>query len=523
MPTPNDYDRIAYPSFAHAQTFAENLATKGWLRGMDVAPPDHCRVLELGCGDGFNLVVMAQRYPKAHYTGLDYAADAIERGRRMVEELGLSQVRLEAADIRNLPPDLGEFDYIIAHGVFSWVPLEVADAVLQTMKDHLSPQGVGFVSYLALPGAQMREMVRLMLNFHTQGESEPTRRIQQARGLLHLLSNATTEANHYTQWLKSESAVIAAHTDAAFFHDELSTFSHSFLFTDFLRQASTHQLAFLSEAEYLIPVSINLTDEAKRILKPLEADRVMLEQYLDFVEGRRFRQTLLCRPGNGASLTAARVRRFHIRFAGQTTAEGSLDLAAPAELTIKGERDAVLHVKTPVEKAMLLALRDSPDALPYPELCELALARLKTAGLAIPPDADQSLAPLAVRAAVPQLIELTSGMPPATAVAPARPLASPLARWQVAQGHKSITTLGGPSLAFEGELGRFLLSRMDGTRDRTVLLSEVQSYLTRVHAEAKAAGRTFSGPDPDAPDLELQLSNSLQSLARFGLILRDGP
>ena len=97
----NDYDRVAYPTMAHPQTFAEFLSVKGFLRGLKVAPPGHCRVLELGCGDGFNLAAMAAVYPESSYVGIDYSAEAIERGRGFMSGLGLKQVRLETADIRS--------------------------------------------------------------------------------------------------------------------------------------------------------------------------------------------------------------------------------------------------------------------------------------------------------------------------------------------------------------------------------------------------------------------------------------
>ncbi len=521
MPTSTDYDRIPYPAFAHPQTFSDNLATKGWLRGIDVTPPDRCRVLELGCGDGFNLAAMAQRYPDAHYVGLDYAGDAIARGRTLLAELGLSRIRLETADIRQPPPDLGEFDYIIAHGVYSWVPAEVAEAVLQIMDRHLAPNGVGFISYLALPGAQLREMVRLMLHFHTRAEEDPVRRVQQARGLMALLSTANNEASDYARLLKTEAAQIAAHSDGAFFHDELSAFSRPWLFTEFLRQADAHHLAFLSEAEYMIPVSSILTEEARRTLKPLESDRILLEQYLDFVEGRRFRQTLLCRTGLGASLAVDRVNRFHVHFSRPVTLSGALGLHEPGDLILKAEPDTTLQIKTPLEKALILALQACTDTVPFSELCRLTLARLHEAGMASPPEAENHMALLVIRAAVPTLIALSWGPPPAASLPPTRPRAGLLARWQVAHGNPAVVTLTGRLVPFELLLGRFLVSRLDGTRDIAALLADVRAYLASLHAEAKATGRVFSGPPADAPDLESQLQHSLLGLARLGLIMRE--
>ena len=84
-----------------------------------------------------------------------------------------------------------------------------------------------------------------------------------------------------------------------------------------------------------------------------------------------------------------------------------------------------------------------------------------------------------------------------------------------------MVTLTGRLVPFELLLGRFLVSRLDGTRDIAALLADVRAYLASLHAEAKATGRVFSGPPADAPDLESQLQHSLLGLARLGLIMRE--
>jgi SAM-dependent methyltransferase len=336
---PNDYDRVAYPSMAHVQTFPEGLAIKGYLRGLEVAPPDRCRVLELGCGDGFNLVAMAFTHPGATYTGIDYSAEAIARGRRILGELGLWQIRLETADIcqlEGLDPALGEFDYIMAHGVYSWVPAPVREALLATIGRLLAPHGVAFVSYLALPGAYLRELVRTIIRFHTQSTTDPVEKARQSRALLRLIGQGTTDTDLYTRLISAESAGIDEHTDEALFHDELSEESAPLLFTDFIAHAGRHRLQYLAEAEYLLPVSRALSDSARESLRPLDQSRVLLEQYLDFIEGRRFRQTLLCRPGLGAELKLERLDQLWVLCRATPTAiPASIIEEAPIELDRK--------------------------------------------------------------------------------------------------------------------------------------------------------------------------------------------
>jgi SAM-dependent methyltransferase len=522
--TSNDYDRVAYPTMAHPQTFAECLSIKGFLRGLDVARPERCRVLELGCGDGFNLAAMAAIYPESSYTGVDYSAEAIERGRGLMAELGLKQVRLETADIRalsQLEPELGQFGYIIAHGVYSWVPVEVRNALLAAIDRLLAPQGVAFVSYLALPGAHMRELVRTIIRFHTQATPNPTLQVEQSRSLLKLIATGSTLPNHYTQWIADELVLIDNHAGEALFHDELSSISAPLLFTEFITHAGQHGLQFLSEAESLLPISRALTDEAREQLRPLEQHRVLLEQYLDFMEGRRFRQTLLCRPGLGEKLEQGRLDQLWVSCRA-TPGNGPVALADPAPLGFFGHRKAELRASTPATKAALLELTSRPgEAMPFPALLAATRDRLLREGLTPEADFEPALRFYLCRAGLPGLIEFTWSQLPWTTSVAERPFAHPLARWMLAQGAPSVLSYTGRFVEVNGILGRRLLSLLDGTRDHVTLAAEMRGFLAVAHDEARLKGESANLPAPDDPALAAQLQRSLTGLANLGLLRRE--
>jgi len=108
------------------------------LLGVEAPDVEHCRVLELGCGDGGNLIPMALALPGSTFVGYDLAAEPITEGRRLIAELGLPNISLEARDIASLGDDLGEFDYVISHGVYSWVPENVRDRIVEIAGRHLA-------------------------------------------------------------------------------------------------------------------------------------------------------------------------------------------------------------------------------------------------------------------------------------------------------------------------------------------------------------------------------------------------
>src|SRR5262249_29663350 len=159
----NPYEQIPYKTLPRLATHPDRLGSVGTLFGMSPAPLTACRVLEIGCGDASNLIPMAYGLPGSRITGIDLAASAIATGREPAEAVGPHNLSLIAGDLREMSADHGEFDYIIAHGVYSWVPSEVRDGLLAVCRDRLSPQGIAFISYNALPGSHLRQMLREMM------------------------------------------------------------------------------------------------------------------------------------------------------------------------------------------------------------------------------------------------------------------------------------------------------------------------------------------------------------------------
>src|SRR3954449_9384071 len=155
------YDEVRYSSFPYAQTHPDRLATVAILYGLRPPDPFHARVLEIGCGAGGNLMAMAAATPGIRATGVDLASAAIEEGRVTVAAIGLENIELRQGDVRELTDgSLGMFDYVIAHGVYGWIPADARDALLATIRASLAPDGLAFVSYNAEPGGYFRRMLR---------------------------------------------------------------------------------------------------------------------------------------------------------------------------------------------------------------------------------------------------------------------------------------------------------------------------------------------------------------------------
>ena len=182
------YDEIPYANLPFAQARPSVFATVAALHGLTPPDPRSARVLELGCGAGANLAGIAAANPEATAVGVDLAASAIAEGRETAAAAGLDNLRFEVGDVLALTAgELGEFDYVIAHGLYSWVDEPVREATLAACRSHLSAGGIAYVSYTAHPGGHLRRMLREAAEWHARGLDDPVERAERSRHLFGLL------------------------------------------------------------------------------------------------------------------------------------------------------------------------------------------------------------------------------------------------------------------------------------------------------------------------------------------------
>ncbi len=479
MTTPRtSYDVIAYPGAPFRQTHPDRLATLATLYGLNPAPPGSCRVLELGCGDGGNLVPMAYTLRGSEFLGLDLAQTAVARGRETIAALGLPNISLLAADLSSVS-GLGTFDYVIAHGLYSWVPPDVQERILGLAREVLAPHGIAYVSYNAYPGNHARQAVRKMMKFHIRTIEEPARRIEQARALVRLLSQAALPHPVLSAILEETVRWHESLSDAFLFHDDLAEFNEPLLFSEFVGRAATKGLQFLSEADF--PDMVVWNDEpAGRLIETLSHDDVLREQQLrDFLVFRRFRQTLLCRDDCALERPARPPRLRRLAIAAPTRPDSpDHDVASDAPLRFPGPSGSVLTTSHPLSKSAFLVLGEAwPSWLPWEGLLALASRRLSEAGG--PPvrteDEDRLLGFLLEAAAI-SLAELHAGPPPFVTELSDRPRVSALARREAADS-TFVTSLKHELVSLDDDLVRHLAGLLDGTRDHAAIEEQMGRFI----------------------------------------------
>jgi methyltransferase-like protein/SAM-dependent methyltransferase len=290
----NSYDELPYESHPFPRSAPSHLQTIGTILGMKPPFFEKARVLELGCASGGNLIPHAFHCPEGRYVGIDLSAKQIGLGQATIKNLGLKNITLLHKSIMDLDGSLGMFDYILCHGVLSWVPEAVRDRIFSVIKAHLSPRGLAYVSYNVLPGWIMLGSVRdMMLSYAPPGTSAQDR-LQRARLFLSTaikdLEGITTP---YAHWLRQSLTALSRESDHYLFHEYLEEVNHPYYFKDFVKEAGRHGLQYVGETNLATMVPENISkqwlghpDDRK--------DTIRTEQSIDFMVNRRFRETLLC-------------------------------------------------------------------------------------------------------------------------------------------------------------------------------------------------------------------------------------
>ncbi|HJT89407.1 MAG TPA: class I SAM-dependent methyltransferase [Bryobacteraceae bacterium] len=467
------YDEIRYPGAPLEPTHPSRLAALATLFGMEPAPVERCRVLELGCGDGSNLLPMAADLPEARFVGFDLARTAIDAGNRAASELGVTNLRLEHASILDLDPALGLFDYIIAHGVYSWVAPEVQDKLLAIAGGNLAPQGVAYISYNALPGCRIRQMLREILLFHTCHSADAGERIAKAREMLNVLMLAPESSESVIPaLLKEEAADMLRRAPYLLFHDVLAEEWHPVHFTEFIAHASRHGLQYLAEANAHDMEPRRFSRELRDALNSHSQTRLDREQYMDFLKCRRFRRTLLCRRELPLSEDdmAGRVRTLYISSSAVINPPQP-DLTGPATVEFQGLRGAALSTSHPLAKTAMAHLTGIwPEAAHFDRLREHCGSILGS-----PADA-ALLARILLGGFKTGLVQLRTHPPRCVSRPGSHPAAPALARWQAANG-STLTSQRHTAVEITNE-DRAILRLLDGIRDLRAVAGEAAQATT---------------------------------------------
>jgi SAM-dependent methyltransferase len=458
------YDAFRYPSKAYNYAHIDRLYVVGLLFGMTPPAVQTARVLEIGCGEGTHLIAMAHHLPDATFVGIDLAPTAIEAAKDRAAKLGLDNVTFEVTDAASIPESLGPFDYIVCHGVFSWVPEEAQQGILQTIRRTLTPHGVAYVSYNVYPGWHLHNVARSIMQVHAENFESPEQQVEQAVAFVSFLGQQLEESKSaYGAVLRREAELMGKHNDGYLFHDFLSPDNKPFLFRDFVRAAEGHELQYLGDSVFGDMLPTALPETARKTLEGVSRDVVSLEQYLDFYRGTGFRRSLLVHAEQTLDrrIDGKVVAGLHATMRG-TPVPGETDLTNWAPFELEAINGNTVRVTEPLAKAAMVRLIERfPGEYQAAELTRDARALMKTDA----EDTDmRKVGAGLVHAFGATLVDLAPRQRMGATSVSERPEADGLARLQALDGERNATNLRHEQVMID-RLARRLLILCDGSRD----------------------------------------------------------
>lgn len=470
METPLSYDELPYDSLPLPETQPDFLAAVARLHGFDAPDPRHARILELGCAQGGNLIPLAWRWPESDCVGIELSRAQAQAGAAFIAGLGIRNVRVLHGDLAALPDDLGAFDYIIAHGVFSWVSPAVRQALLDVCRSHLSEQGIAYISFNVAAGWGRLQPLRAALLERTSPRLPAPARHRQALEVL-----AALESEWADPLLLKEIDYLKTASPSYLFHEYLAEFNTPLSFAEFATQLESHGLRYVGEAGPRSAV-VELEDAWGLIPESMAGRWMDAEAALDDARVTRFRRALVARDDAPCAQPPASQTLTGLSFCADVSSDDEIDLATASEQNFANPSGRSFPVAQPAMKAALMALSTVyPKALSYQEL--LVAVRQVLAEYGGGGDFDEA----ALREALFQWTMAHGVMPTVDAGVQAEapgihPRAHALARqqanspgWAVSGARHGILELDGPA--------RSLLSLLDGSHTIDELAGIMQATL----------------------------------------------
>jgi SAM-dependent methyltransferase len=517
------YDEVPYDSHPFPQTAMEHLEALAYLFGLDAPDPANARVLELGCAAGGNLIPFAARHAGAQALGVDLSPVQVAHGVAAIARTGLSNIELKAFDIADIDASFGQFDYIVCHGVYSWVPDPVQEAILRICSQNLAPNGVAYVSYNVYPGWKAREIVRDAMILRGGPRDTPEEKLSYARGMLEFLEQSARADSVLKKTLEETMPIVRSASSSYLLHEFLEPCNAPCYFKEFVARAETQGLAYLCDAEPSTMFVQNYGDKVREpLLRECGGSQVLMEQYLDFLVNRTFRQTLLVKQASAASvryrLDPARIAA--LEFAGVFAPEdgGAFTLDAQAQ-PCNAMRGLKVTPRLPVQKAVAHLLNAAyPAAMTPRALTEAASRLIDQPPASVEPVVMSMLEELLILGALrirrsPVLVaDAVSGRPQALAAtrsAPGVPMGTGADAGVCNQWHEPVSL---------SPLERSLLPLLDGAHSHDALADHLEAEVLADRLRFVKDAKPLTDPAAVKEFARQQVAVALASLRRKALL-----
>jgi methyltransferase-like protein len=515
------YDEVPYRSVAFPQTHPCRIGALAALMGLEPAAVGTSRILEIGCASGGNIIPMADQYPQARCLGIDLSSRQVSDGERIIGEARLSNIVLRACDVTQFEPEPGAFDYIICHGVFSWVEPRVQEQILKVCQLGLAPHGVALISYNALPGWHLRGVIRGIMKWRADQFESVTEKLAQSREMLNFVSGVlASDSSPYGTWIRSEVEAVSRAEDSYIFHEHLEDTNRPFYFTEFIQLAGQYQLKYVAEADFGSMSLDGFSDVVSAAIRSSTRSLIETEQLVDFLRQRMFRQTILAKSDAPLHRGKSVERAQTLWWSSNATPENAKPLTDP-EPTVYRRGPSQLRTAEPIVRAAMDVLRDSwPCPMKFTELLVKAITLAEGRMAAVDSSQDslvaRRLAEILVKCLGTKMVD-ASWHPPSVTRDPNQ-AATPT---QFLRGQATHGTFGTNRLHEQvplDDLQRWTLLHLQSTLEVGPLLAQLVTDVKQNRIVTSLPDVSHQSNDQLAAKLEPHLRQTIQALLGHGLL-----
>lgn len=327
------------------------------LHGVEPPPGDDLDYCELGCAHGDTLAALAAAYPQGRFLGIDLSGAHIASAKRLARDGALENIGFLERDFADLVhEDIGPFDYVVAHGVLSWVSPDKRRALIDFARAKLRPGGLLFVSYNAMPGWASIEPLRQLLLFPSVGAGPEVDTLERARRGLDFATAMQQAGAEYFVKNPAAAEMLQKLTRAGLpylVHEYMHEHWSPMYFARVAWEMTEGDLHYVGS----LPLYTNFRDTA--VAEPLErllrtaTDRVTFESLKDLALDQSFRRDVFVK---GAAPRSVASTSTYL----ETTAFGML--APPREKKVQLPYRTV-DIGAPTFEALLAAFGQGADTL----------------------------------------------------------------------------------------------------------------------------------------------------------------
>ena len=494
----SSYDTVPYPRLSYVHTAPDRMATIATLLGLEAPSLVGCRVLEVGSAVGGNLIPMAIAMPESNFLGIDLSSVETEQAQEMVKQLGLTNIRFEQRDITQFEDELEPFDFIIAHGVFSWIPEPARKGLLETCARRLSEHGIAYISYNTYPGWHNLDPIRWIMSQATVGIVDPQERVRLALEAIQFARDIAPEGHllksivpSYLEMEKGRLEFGPGQGISLILHDELSAVNDPFYLTEFVDEAAAFGLTYMADAYLPSSFPNDIPDDVIAAISKRVRSALEFEQQLDIVRHCTFRRSLLVRGGTPVQRLLRPepelLRRFFVRSRAKPEEPVDINDTKVASFAVStGSRITTDH---PLTKAVMTILASSePECMAFDELVQRAWAEVEGHNSEGPPEDEIRLLGANLLRGYTfhsDLVDLRLRVPAIALKASERPVANAYGRILAGDGQVMVSNEYHERLQLHPAQG-YLLSLLDGTRDRGQLAEALAEMTERADGEVES-------------------------------------